>query len=375
MRKTSTRLADGRELIYYDASEEAPPRTARDERPLSPAGSQIELRHDPLVDAWVVVASHRQERTHLPAADECPLCPSAPGRPTEIPESDYEVAVFENRFPSFATDPGEPPTLDDGVERRPARGRCEVVCFTSRHEGSFADLTRERARMVVDVWADRTRELAARDDVEQVFVFENRGEEIGVTLHHPHGQIYGYPFVTPRTRRQLESGRAHLEATGRNLFADVLARERAAGSRVVAESGRWTAFVPGFARWPFEVHLYPQRQVSDLCALDDAERDELAGIYLDLVRGFDRLLGVPMPYIAAWYQAPASADPELPYLHLQLFSVRRALDKLKYLAGSESAMGVWVNDVRPEDAAAQLRAAIGGGRYDSSRAPSEAVQT
>ncbi|HET7567634.1 MAG TPA: hypothetical protein VFJ91_06560, partial [Gaiellaceae bacterium] len=247
MRRTAATLADGREILYYDR-DGAPPRTARDVRELPAHESLIEIRRDPLLDEWVVVASHRQERTHLPAAEDCPLCPTRPGHATEIPEADYEVVVFENRFPSFATGPARLEPLAPGVERRPAAGRCEVVCFTPRHDSSFAELSAERARLVVDVWADRTAELARLPGVEQVFCFENRGEEIGVTLHHPHGQIYAYPFVTPRTRRMLASARAHRDATGRSLFADVLATEREAESRVVAERGGWTAFVPGFAR-------------------------------------------------------------------------------------------------------------------------------
>lgn len=371
MRKTPTRLSDGRELVYYDR-DDAPPRVEVDTRELPETRPPIELRHDPLLDSWVVVSAHRQGRTHLPSAAECPLCPSTPERATEIPASDYDVAVFENRFPSLALETAPLGPLDDATERRPARGRCEVVCFTSRHDGSFADLSVERARMVVDVWADRTTELSGLEPVEQVFPFENRGEEIGVTLHHPHGQIYAYPFVAPRTRRHLDSARAHREATGRNLFGDVLAREQAAGTRVVTAGERWTAFVPAFARWPFEVHLYPTRQVPDLAALDDEERNELARVYLDLLRGLDGVFGVPMPYIAAWHQAPVRVDRDLAWLHLQLFSSRRAPEKLKYLAGSESAMGVWMNDVRPEDATRMLREAIA---QTSSRAPSDAAQT
>lgn len=355
--RTSIRLADGRELIFFDEPG-SPAREAEDHRRLPAYASEIEMRHDPLLDAWVVVASQRQERTFLPAAADCPLCPSTPGHATEIPAADYDVVVFENRFPSFAI--SAPPTeplagVDTVVDRRPAIGRCEVVCFTSRHDASFGDLTPERARLVVDVWTDRTRELGKLAAVEQVFCFENRGEEIGVTLHHPHGQIYGYPFVTPRTRRMLDSARSHRELTGRNLFADVVEHELAARVRVIAESERWVAFVPAFARWPFEVHLYPRRHVPDLPALTGEERDECALLYLDLLRRFDRLFDRPLPYIAAWHQAPVGNDRDLAYLHLELFSIRRAPGKLKYVAGSESAMGVWINDVRPEDAARMLR--------------------
>jgi UDPglucose--hexose-1-phosphate uridylyltransferase len=308
-----------------------------------------------VLDEWVAIAAHRQTRTHLPPSDECPLCPSTPERSTEIPAYDYDVAVFENRFPSFShregvLDPSHLPGLSD---TRPGYGRCEVVCFTADHNASFASLTEARVRLVVEAWADRTAELAGLPGVEQVFCFENRGEAIGVTLSHPHGQIYAYPFVTPRTRRMLASARRH-----GSLFADVLAAERAAKERVVAGNEHWTAFVPVAARWPYEIHLYPHRAVPDIPALSGVERDAFGPVYLEVLRRLDGLFGLKMPYISAWHQAPVRVDRELGYLHLQLFSSQRAPGKLKYLAGSESGMGVFINDVRPEEAAERLRAVL-----------------
>lgn len=380
MRKTSTKLADGRELIYYDSAP-APARDAVDTRELPPVQSATELRLDPLRDEWVAVASHRQERPYHPPTDECPLCPSRDGRLTEIPDQDYQVVVFENRFPSLAqpgTDgpaPAEPVPGPDGSPAavplelsRPGAGRCEVVCFTPDHDASFADLTPEQARTVLDAWTDRTRELSELPGVEQVFCFENRGPEIGVTLGHPHGQIYAYPFTTPRTARMLTAAAEHRHRTGRNLFDDVVAAERADGARVVTAGEHWTAFVPFAARWPYEVHLYPNRRVTDLTRLDEAQRAEFGPVYLDLLRRFDLLFPEPdgspgrTPYIAAWHQAPSpdgpgtSAGSELA-LHLELFSIRRTAHKLKYLAGSESGMDVFISDVPPETAAARLREA------------------
>jgi UDPglucose--hexose-1-phosphate uridylyltransferase len=338
VQRTVARLADGRRIVYFDACAASGRGMLTDPRALPPVATTSQLRHDPLLDEWVVIASHRQGRTFLPPAEQCPLCPSRDGRQTEIPSPDYDVVVFENRFPSLAG----------------SSGRCEVVCFTSDHEASFASLPAGRARLVIEAWVDRTTELGALPFVEQVYCFENRGEEIGVTLHHPHGQIYAFPFVTPRTRRMLDVAARHRERTGRNLFADVLASERA-GERVVAATRHWTAFVPAAARWPVEVHVYPNRQVPDLPALDDAERDDLVVIYQGVLRAMDRRYGVPLPYIAAWHQAPARVDRDLAYLHAQLCSVRRAPDKLKYLAGTESGMGVFSNDVLPEDTARRLR--------------------
>ena len=193
-RRTSRRLADGREIIYFDDSPGAPPREAVDTRPLGERAPAGQIRYDALVGDWVAIAGHRLNRTFLPPQDECPLCPAGTGSvPSEVPETSYDVVVFENRFPSYAAvsdyEPGSSRAgslLADG----PASGRCEVVCFTSDHDATFADLTPARARTVIDAWADRTAELGATPAVEQVFCFENRGQEIGVTLHHPHGQIW-----------------------------------------------------------------------------------------------------------------------------------------------------------------------------------------
>ncbi|MFD7659229.1 galactose-1-phosphate uridylyltransferase, partial [Actinosynnema sp. NPDC059797] len=293
-----------------------------------------------------------------PPADLCPLCPSTPGKPTEIPEPSYDVAVFENRFPSFAQGvPESTSSVSGWVERMPGRGRCEVVCFTSDHSASFGSLSARRVRTVVDAWADRTEALNALPGVEQVFPFENRGEEIGVTLHHAHGQIYGYPFVTPRTSRMLAVASTYLEEHGRPLLGDVLAAERTAGTRVVESSEHWTAYVPAAARWPVEVHLVPHRQVPDLPALTPQERDDFASCYLRVLRSLDALYDRPLPYIAAWHQAPTRTGRDLSWLRLEVFSVLRTADKLKYLAGSESGMGVWINDTTPEHVAERLRAA------------------
>jgi UDPglucose--hexose-1-phosphate uridylyltransferase len=364
VRRTVAHLADGREIIYFDDTPNAPERTAVDTRDLPPMQSSSEIRRDPLTGEWVAMAAHRQSRTYKPPAETCPLCPSVPGRPTEIPESSYDVVVFENRFPSFShavPDFGSNGlSTVDGVElvpRAPGRGRCEVVCFTSDHNSSFGELTVPRIRTVVDVWADRTEAMSAMPEIAQVFPFENRGEEIGVTLSHPHGQIYGYPFITPRTERMLEVASSYLDKHGRPVMADVLAAERAAGTRVIETSDHWTAFVPTAARWPVEVHVVPHRQVPDLPALTSEERDDFASLYSRVLKHMDSLYDRPLPYIAAWHQAPAREGRDVAWLHLEVFSVLRTKDKLKYLAGSESGMAVWINDVTPEAVAERLRGA------------------
>jgi UDPglucose--hexose-1-phosphate uridylyltransferase len=360
VRRTTARMADGRELIYFDdvTPERVPPQDTRD-LPQVQTGSI--MRYDVLTGEWVAIAAHRQDRTFLPPADACPLCPTRPGRPaSEIPAPDYDVVVFENRFPSFAQGIADVPAEVDGDPlwpQRPATGRCEVVCFTSDHDSSFGALPVSRVRTVIEAWADRTAALSALPGVEQVFPFENRGTEIGVTLEHPHGQIYAYPFVTPRTGQLLERAAEHRQRTGRDLLGDVLDAERKAGTRVVREGEHFTVFVPAAARWPVEAHLVPHRPVPDFPALTEDERTELAELYRDLLHRFEVYFedAGPPPYIAGWHQAPVHTGRDLTRLHLRLFSLRRAPGKLKYLAGSESGAGAWINDALPERIAQRLR--------------------
>ena len=358
--RSTARLADGRELFYYDQASGAD-RSAPDRRTdLPEAETSSEVRWNPLFHDYAVIADHRQSRTYRPPAKLCPLCPSRDGNLTEIPADDYEVAVFENRFPSFALKAAATVPLVDMPPFRsgPGDGRCEVVCFSSRHDDSFAGLPAERVRTVIDAWADRTEALSAIDSIDYVFCFENRGEEIGVTLTHPHGQIYGYPFVPPRFFTVAHALRRYRERTGRCLQCDLLGHELEAGTRVVAESAQWVVYVPFAARWPYEVRVVPRAHVTDLPALDAAARDDLAAVYLDVLIRFDRLFGDSgTPYIAGWQQAPARQDRDVWHLAAEIFTIRRAPGRLKYLAGSESGAGVWVNDVAPEVAAARLREA------------------
>lgn len=359
--KTLRTLSDGRDIIYFDAAP-GHARAAVDARILHDAPTHTELRHDPLLDQWVVVAGHRQARTFLPPSSECPLCPSREGQQTEVPEADYDVVVFENRFPSLTQDVGDIASSAPGTdETRHGFGRCEVVCFTSEHGSSLASVTPARMALVLDAWIDRTRELSTIPGIEYVFVFENRGVEIGVTLSHPHGQIYAYPFVPPRDVQIEKSARAYRDLAGSDLFEHVIETERHDGDRIVREGEHWIAFVPRAARWPFEVQLFSTRPVTRLTDLHDDEKAEFATLYLEILRGLDAVLGVPMPYISAWHQAPVHSTGEFSRLFLEIFSLRRAADKLKYLAGSESAAGVWINDISPEDSARLLRDAMDRG--------------
>jgi UDPglucose--hexose-1-phosphate uridylyltransferase len=366
-------LADGREIIYFDDIDSALAGNRRaDSRTLDPRPATATARQDPLTGEWVSVAAARQNRVMLPPAHLDPLAPQSPDNPSEIPDN-YDVAVFENRSPSFGP---QADITDDGfgtdirLERTAtSAGRCEVVCFSPDHDGSFASLGDKRARTVIEAWAHRTAELSKVPAVRQVFPFENRGEAIGVTLHHPHGQIYSYPYVTPRTQRL----QASIADYGTGLMADILDRERA-GGRVLIAGDHWTAFVPFAARWPVEIHVLPHRDVPDFAHTTLAERDELATLYPRVLRGLDALYDTPTPYIGAWHQAPLTGGDGI-RLMAQITSPRRAADKLKFLAGSEAAMGAWIADVPPESSAAALRDAIARADEDATASTARTLST
>ncbi len=319
-----------------------------------------ELRWNPQLGEWVITATHRQDRTFLPPRDFCPLCPTREGHPpTEIDRPDFDIAVFQNRFPSLRPDP--PPPAVEGTALtpvEPAVGECEVVVYTPQHEATLSGASLERLRHLIAVWAHRTLELGARDQVAYVFVFENKGEAIGVTLHHPHGQIYAYPHIPPIVGREVDAGRRHRARAGGGacLWCDVAEQERADGRRVVVESDGWLVGVPFFARWPYEVHVTPRRHVGWLHELDAREVDGLARALKTLLLKYDALFGFSLPYIMAVHQRPTDGgDHDGFHLHIEFYPPNRTETKLKYLAGSEAGAGAFINDTLPEETAPRLR--------------------
>jgi UDPglucose--hexose-1-phosphate uridylyltransferase len=349
------KLFDGRDIFYFDdASSALPAERKQDTREAAERPATAGLRYDPLTSEWITIAAHRQQRAFLPPANACPLCPTTETNLSELPDR-FDVAVFENKGPAFGPAVGEiaKPNGKRFGFATTSYGRCEVVVFSPEHQGSLGALPQERLRTVIGAWMNRTAELQELPGVAQVFPFENRGEDIGVTLHHPHGQIYAYPFVTPRTQKIVDSAFSY----SGDFFSDLLEFE-SGSQREILNTESFVAYVPFAARWPIELHLMPKRQIRDLSELDDAEADELAVVYKQLLEGLDAYYDSPTPYISAWHQAPMISGREKLRLMLQITSPRRAADKLKYLAGSESAMGAFVGDIAPEETARRLREVI-----------------
>jgi UDPglucose--hexose-1-phosphate uridylyltransferase len=277
-----------------------------------------------------------------------------------VPASDYDIAVFENRFPSLRSIPDEPAVVSsDLYPVRPAQGVCEVVLYSPNHTSSLARESVEQIYKLVRVWTHRFQELGALEFVKFLFIFENKGEAIGVTLHHPHGQIYGYPFIPPRLSTELERCAEHHEQTGRCLLCDILVEERRVAKRIVAENGSFVAFIPFFARWPYETHVYSRRHFQALTDMTRGEQRDLAAMLKMVLAGFDNLFDISFPYMMVIHQRPVDGENyDYYHFHIEFYPPLRTAKKLKYLAGSETGAGMFINDTLPEVKAGELRAHI-----------------
>jgi UDPglucose--hexose-1-phosphate uridylyltransferase len=346
---------DGRQLHLYSRSAIAVDGIGAPSPP-GPSDLNSHLRWHPLRGEWVVYATHRQSRTFLPPANANPLAPTTdPQNPTELPAGKYDVAVFDNLFPALTRSAHDPPHLS--VPTALGSGACEVVVFTQDSTASLGSLPVWHIDLILEVLGDRYRALSDREDVHYVFPFENRGVEVGVTLHHPHGQIYGYPFVPPVARRELEEERRYLNEHHAGLLEHFIRNEIADERRILYAGEHATAFVPICARYPFEVWVAPRRAVPSLAELDKATRVDLARAFKTVLRKYDGLWQRPFPYILSFHQAPTDGtDSPEAHLHAEFYPAYRMKDRLKYLAGSEMGAGVFTADVNPDDAAAQLRA-------------------
>jgi len=346
---------DGRDLILY-ARHPLPDDLVAPQPPGPPVAAAPHLRWHSLRGEWVDYAGHRQERTFLPPPGWDPLAPTAPGHePTELPAGPWQVAVFQNRFPSLAPGAPEPPQLI--VPTRPGEGVCEVVVYTQTASGGLGDLPLHHIELLVDVWAERTLELGSHRGIEYVMPFENRGVEVGATLAHPHGQIYAYPLVPPIPARELEMQREYHALHGRGLLEDHIGAELSDGRRMLYQGSDVVAFVPAFARYPYEVWIAPRAPRPDLPSLDAHARADFARALKSVVLRYDGLFGTPFPYVMVFHQAPTdgNAHPEA-HLHAEFYPPYRARERLKYLAGTEIGAGLFTNDALPEAKAAELQA-------------------
>ena len=306
-----------------------------------------ELRWHPLLREWVAVAAVRQDRPQMPK-DWCPFDPGS----GKVPEH-YDVHLYPNDFPAFSLD--SPPFDRDPslFKTTGARGSCDVVLYHPDHNTQPSQIPVEHWRKVIDLWTRRFAELAALPDIQYVLIFENTGTAIGVTMPHPHGQIYAFPFLSPMVQRELDAASKSEPC----LYCQILAGELADGRRIVAQNESFVAFVPFCARFPAEVQIYSRRHFGALPDSRASEKSRLASILSVVRRKYDNLFGIPMPLMMLLRQSPAKGAHPYFHFHIEFYPIQRSATKLKYLAGVETGTGTFLNDTVAEERAIALRAA------------------
>ncbi|MDR3207532.1 MAG: galactose-1-phosphate uridylyltransferase [Oscillospiraceae bacterium] len=325
-----------------------------------------ELRYNPVSREWVMVASHRQARPQMPK-DWCPFCPGS----GKVPDSGYETLRYLNDFPALSQQPPPP----DGVagplfEVKPAYGRCEVLLYSDQHRAALKDLSDAHVHKLAALWRDCYLDMAADPGIEYVFLFENRGEAVGVTMPHPHGQAYGYSFLPQKVRQELDGAQAYHAEHDRCLFCDLLSAERADGRRVLFENEAFCAYVPFFSPLTYGLHVTPRRHVAHLGQMTARELDLLGETLRDCAGLYDSLFDMPFPYMMCMYNAPPRGNADaFHHFHVKFFPPLRAKTTQQFFASSETGAGAWCNPNCPEGKAQDLREA-----YDRYKAESRCAR-
>jgi len=317
----------------------------------------MEIRYDPIKDQKVAYSIKRQNRTFHPKREYCPLCPTiSDGMETDIPEKDYYIVVFENKFPTFAENPDAVRNASSFYTKHESKGICEVICYTPVHDVFLEDLPHDNIVDLVKVWKDRYIALGKKDFIKYVYIFENKGKEIGVTLSHPHGQVYAFSYIPPVVEQELISSEKFYSQKKECIHCMIIKEEAADKGRIVSKNNDFIAFIPYYAKWPYEVHIYSRRHIDSLKDFTIKEMDSLAKMLKGLVSKYNNLFNFRMPYVMAIHQRPTDGgNYEYYHFHIEFYPPYRTKDKLKYLAGCELGAGTFINDTLPEEKARELR--------------------
>lgn len=314
-----------------------------------------ELRFNPLLRDWTMVSAKRQHRPNLPKTD-CPFCPGS----GKVPD-DYDVYLYHNDFPVLMPDPPEPDPVAGGLyETRKAIGKCEVVLYSPDHHATIPDLSRTHMKKLVDLWTDSYAKLAEDPHHEYVMIFENRGEEVGVTMPHPHGQIYAYPFVPLKVKTELDSCKGYYEEKGKNMFDDMIAEEKRFGERVILESDHFLAFIPFFTDYPYGVFIVSKTNQTAITEFTDIQKHELGEMLQTIVGGMDCLFDRLFPYMMVMHQSPVKGEDVHDFyrFHIEFYPPLRDENKIKYNASSETGGWAAANPRKVEETAGDLRKAV-----------------
>lgn len=314
-----------------------------------------ELRYHPFIKDWVMIASHRQERPQMPKGF-CPFCPGS-GR---VPDEGYEVLRYPNDFPALSQNPPEPDDVATGLfKTSPAYGRCEVLLYSPEHEGRLRELSDSHMGKLARMWFDCYNDFASDPEIKYVFLFENRGDVVGVTMPHPHGQAYGYSFIPKKLELEVSSAREHMDKTGRCIYCDLLDEELREDKRVIFKNEAFCVYLPFFTEYPYGVYVQPMRHVHDIASLTERELDLLGITIRDVVGMLDNLFGYDFPYMMCMHNAPVNSGDFSGdfHFHVEFFPPMRSDVKQKFNASSETGAWAHCNPTCPEEKAQELREA------------------
>lgn len=313
-----------------------------------------ELRYNPLTNDWVMIASHRQNRPQMPK-DWCPFCPGS----GKVPDQ-FDVYKYDNDFPALSADAPEPDDVKTNFYKMAKSfGKCEVILYSPKHTITLPELPQSHVRKLVDLWVERFVEIQKDETIKYVFIFENRGEVVGVTMPHPHGQIYGYPFIPKKLELELASSKKHMEETGRCLICDMLADEVKYGDRIIIENDDFYTFLPFFSEYPYGMYIASKAHKQSIDQFNEREKDNLAKIVRETAGTLDNLFDYPFPYMMCMYQSPVNTEDKGEYyhFHIEFFPPMRSKEKQKFNASSETGAWAHCNPTAPEEKAIELRAA------------------
>ncbi len=316
-----------------------------------------ELRWNPLLGTYTMVAANRQARPHLPKGD-CPFCPGS----GKVPDN-YDVLAYDNDFPALSLSPPDIMPHDGLYSNKKAFGKCEVILYTPDHNSCMSQLSEEKIKKVIELLAERTRALSQNPKIKYIFPFENRGKEVGVTMHHPHGQLYAYSFIPLKIKTELDNCKAYYTEKGANLFDDMNSEELAFGKRMVYQNDSFLGYIPYFTDYPYGIFIVARNNRGKLTELNDVETADLSDILKKVTQGLDGIFNKPMPYMMCFHQSPANSEEyentnNYYRFHIEFYPALREKDKIKWYASSE--MGAWaaLNPLTVEDCAAELKSII-----------------
>ncbi len=311
----------------------------------------LERRFNPITGEWVMISSSRQKRPTLPK-NSCPICPGV----LELPE-DYDVVSFENRYPALKRNASEVKNYNSIFIKEKSQGVCEVIVYTKNHDSELSKMPLSQIEKLTNVWIDRTLELSKLEFIKYIYIFENKGKEVGATLPHPHGQLYAFPFLPPRIKVKIEAMEKWQKKNGTCPICDIINEEKKERNRIVYENDTMLAVVPFYARYPYEVHVYPKRHVNTIYELYYKERKDFSKALKIITSKYEKLFNAPFPYMMMFFQKPFNIGKLTPYFHfhVEFISPMRGPNLIKWIASVESGTWAFINPIEPENAAKQLR--------------------